>query len=796
MKGRNPSMADTASSTRAHHAGDHLQALEPRTYWSASPASATPALTAAPAMHSAPKAHALETGLTNADRQFVIDKWQRGTVQKHLQSVLNADVAAGDNGVQFDAMLLAYMTAQFNGNSHYFFQSADIEPDIQVIQDPTNALHQPFRNNWKKVMVAARAEYNHVFGSYTEPANIDWFTNPAQFGADDTFIHKLNNMGQFTDFAQAYRLHNIESDYADAGDPKFVAEIQKELISWTKQNPPLANPDDYHHTSPKWWLLDTTGRVRNWMQTYSLLIGTPAFNGALNTLFIKEFYINGDFMARVTPKVATSNTVAAHAAALSELATVFPMFAASKGWYTHAVNDLITPVLQSAFFSDGGQIEQSPGYAKVVLTVIGEAYYLNHSGWPANTKEILSKAADAYYQVLEPDGTEPGIGDTVRAISSDVTGPLKLELGKTSWSPAKLRMDAIFMFGANAAVDSLNDSPNPAPINRGLTAALTGSGTYVMRSGETADATQLILNAGATASVGSAHGHYDLFNFDLYGDGKPLIADPGVHTYVANAERDRLISTPAHNTISINGKNHQFVSPADASKYITVEQFDAPGDHVQVTARHIAYQGVSGVNGNPVLTRSIWYDTSDTYMVVDFANATSSNTYNVAYNLVGKTAAGANGSIHTTNASGENVMVVPVLLAGQTTHSAGTTVFTGSNLAATYFTVSQKTASTIFASIVVTYQGTTPPNITARWKTLPTATTAGTLQVLENGVVTKTASFTQNFPPSGGRRRRAAVTSAIARPATTWSATPIGTTSMLTTQQQKDSLFSVSASSL
>src|SRR6202042_881099 len=105
------------------------------------------------------------------------------------------------------------------------------------------------------------------------------------------------------------------------------------------------------------------------------------------------------------------NTVANHGAALEELATVFPEFAASGAWYTHAVNDIITPVLQNQFFSDGGQDEESPGYAKSVLTVLGEAYYMNHRGWPADAQQILSNAADAYYQELEPDGTEPALGD-------------------------------------------------------------------------------------------------------------------------------------------------------------------------------------------------------------------------------------------------------------------------------------------------------------------------------------------------------------------------------------------------
>src|SRR5687768_18542687 len=47
-------------------------------------------------------------------------------------------------------------------------------------------------------------------------------------------------------------------------------------------------------------------------------------------------------------------------------------------------------------------------------------------------------------------------------------------------------------------------------------------------------------------------------NFELYGYGKPLIADPGLMSYSSAyaADRSRVISTPAHNPISLDGRDH------------------------------------------------------------------------------------------------------------------------------------------------------------------------------------------------------------------------------------------------
>jgi hypothetical protein len=220
---------------------------------------------------------------------------------------------------------------------------------------------------------------------------------------------------------------------------------------------------------------------------------------------------------------------------------------------------------------------------------------------------------------------------------------------------------------------------------------------------------------------------------------------------------------------------------------IHVEQSDVGADDYQVTAQNTAYQGVSGVNGNPVLTRSIWYDDNDTYMVVDWANASAANTYTTAYNLVGPTAAGANHSIYTTNSDGNNVMVVPVLQPGQKTHSAATTVYTGGATAATQFSISQKTASALFASIIVTYQGSTPPNVTAQWAKLPRGNKAGILEVLDNGVVTESASFSPDPAPApgSGRRRTARPGAFMAVPTSPWSTQPIS----LFGQSQQNSLL-------
>src|SRR5439155_2045671 len=123
------------------------------------------------------------------------------------------------------------------------------------------------------------------------------------------------------------------------------------------------------------------------------------------------------------------------------------------------------------------------------------------------------------------------------------------------------------------------------------------SGYYITRSGEDPGARQLILDAGPTGMT--AHGHYDLLSFELYGYGRPLIAEPGEYVYDNSKSRAYVVSTPASNTISIDGLNHA-EEEGVGNKNIVVDDYQAPGDHVQWTAHHYAY---SGLKGSPVVAR-------------------------------------------------------------------------------------------------------------------------------------------------------------------------------------------------
>ena len=62
-------------------------------------------------------------------------------------------------------------------------------------------------------------------------------------------------------------------------------------------------------------------------------------------------------------------------------------------------------------------------------------------------------------------------------------------------------------------------------------------------SDDSSNGLQVTFNAGPK---GGGHGHLDYLNFELYGYGKALIADPGPWAYDNSPERAYALSTPSN----------------------------------------------------------------------------------------------------------------------------------------------------------------------------------------------------------------------------------------------------------
>lgn len=650
------------------------------------------------------------------DRQELLANWT-GPNASYLARLL----ARGYTDA-FDQSLLVYMQARTGPK--YLFSPSDVPGDIAFVQS-----HLP--QQVTSAISGADQTVSHLF-----PLQVNSSTNTVQLGSDiswvtlprgvtsENFLHGMNQMNFWPGLALAYRLTN---------DPNYATELNAELQSWTRDNPPLKNADDWENTEPRWWLLDAAARVDNWVWTYEAMVGTPGWTPAENTLFLHEMLLHGQFLNAATPQGPTSNQTVQHGRALFEAGLMFPEFKAAATWETNGLSRLYS-CMGAQLYSDGGQAEETPGYQGNVLSNLLDPYELsalNGIAWRRTQYRQLLATANSLYQLLQPDGTEPALSDTYRQSGLSIINNASLQLGTPGTVFTRARIRDVFKLGQAAALQTFSVTGNEDLAGRGLDFAMPVSGYYITRSGEDRQARQIVFDAGPTG--GGTHGHLDLLNFELYGYGQPLVADPGPYQIDGSSSRRYVVSTPAHDTISIDGQSHAEEDHA-GNTAIVFDGETLTSNSVTWTAHHFAY---AGLKGSPVVGRTIWYNRDDTMLVVDFGSSSAGHTFTSGFNLPGSASYVSNGSIYSMN-SGGNVKIVSILLPGQTTARAKS--FISSNpppdevSPAIHYSVSQAGTSALIANLIVTYNGSTPPNVSAVWAAVPKRGRAGVIKITRDGV--------------------------------------------------------------
>jgi hypothetical protein len=533
---------------------------------------------------------------------------------------------------------------------------------------------------------------------------------------------------------------------------------------------------------PRWDLFVTSQRTDNWLYAYHLVMGSDGWTAYNNTMFLHRLFAQADFMHRTTVVHSlTNNKATAHATALYNIALLFPEFKNAAAWETYAQNRMFQ-ALSAQFRTDGVHYEQSPGYHGGAMSGFFDAYRLaalNGKPWGSKPTNRLVTVIQSYYQMLAPDGTQSALSDTYRSNGMTFFTKAALAFNTTIWPKGRPRLDDVWQFGPAACAPLLGNPTTATPTGRGPTAYFPASGYYISRSGDDADARQLTFDAGPK---GGQHGHYDLLGLELYGYGKPLIADPGLMSYSTSyaAERARVISTPTHNTISIDGLNHAASEKATVAR---LTHWSRKTNGVQMAATHYAYQHLAG---SPVVARNLYHNRGDIFLVVDFGRAASSHTFQQSFNLATtsyvKLTAGA---VRTTTGTGD-VLLQPLLRPGQTTNTKGTslshTAPPSGTAAGTRYNVSQTTNYAIFGMLMVTFDDGAVPDVSARWVRLPTASRAGQIEITQNGTPYVVYFALPDLTPVSGAAAtptaavsRATPASASPRPRTfkNWSTKPV-----------------------
>jgi hypothetical protein len=586
-----------------------LHALEPRLHLSHAPAAAP----------SAP-AHAL----TLADRRQLLARLAPGPLTASLNRALKY---SGPDA--FDATLLKYMV--YRPGPYFYFNGPQLDRIIAYA-----------RHNYLSGVPQATTRADAVLGrqfpeqinstTYTVqlPAtgDVDWDSAPRGATDNPDFLHTLNRHTFWEELGKAYQL---------TGDGKYVRELVAELTSWSDQTPPLANADDWESSSPHWWLLDAADRASNWTMSYFLVLGSPDWTPAANTLFLERLWDHGDFLDRAAPSTYRSNKTAIQAQGLQRVGMMFPEFADAPRWEEDGT-DMTFRCLAAQFYADGGHVEETPAYQAAAADAFLDNYRLaqlnGRTYWTKNRRRILENAVQSYYQLAGS-----GLSDTYRTSNpTPFLDRAAMILTGGRYNGARNLDNALLL-------DTEGFYPGPT-VNfypQNLPAfAMPDSGYYVMRPGD-GGGLRVIADAGPK---GGEHGHYDLLSFEAVSPTfGAILPDPGPYRYDDSADRAYAVSTPAHNTISVDGLNHAAVEGA-GNPQVVVDAFDRTftvdsGGHstgeTRLTAHHHAYEYLLG---RPTVGRTLYVDQTislpPTLITIDWGRSDAggpAHTFTTSFNL-------------------------------------------------------------------------------------------------------------------------------------------------------------------
>ncbi len=310
------------------------------------------------------------------------------------------------------------------------------------------------------------------------------------------------------------------------------------------------------------------------------------------------------------------------------------------------------------------------------------------------------------------------------------TGERTINIGTTLYdigdrALAKPRSRDLWLFGTERMQPLYNLPAQPVGLlgARGRSFVLPESGNAILRSGDSATATQIFFDNGPK---GGYHGHHDFLNFELWSGGRPLIVDPGAFRYDNSADRNYVRSTVAHNTINIDRKNTGEIEDPDGTgplkSPLLRNNWVIDNSSAVLNSSHAGYGHLPGA---PVVSRSLYYDFGGVVILVDRVegsrNVAAQQSFNIPASVESNSTGTGGGDIRTRYTSGDNVRIKPVNVGvGGSGNIARVSTFVtradpGGDYkdAASRLTVTKTDDFSVFVTLIQVYSGTTPPGLDA-----------------------------------------------------------------------------------
>jgi hypothetical protein len=661
-----------------------------------------------------------------AHRRFLYEQLS-GTVKTQLRPFIDkadSKVTAADIKA-YDQALLNYMSDRFSEHpeSHWLFDPAQVKSIIaqqkkvpKIVEEVEGAADNPGIVDDAQSTQAANVVYDgatrlvhqftlgdhpgkvdpatglrvdmvgveHVPGAYIEWMHPTLYGNYAGISPDDA-RSSLNRFPFLFGETLAYRW---------TGDARFGNEVVSQLKTWSHQHQPLRDYtgepgkkkwEDFASAKSKLWqALATAIRVDTLMNTLNLMLGTPAWTGEVNTLFVLLMYRHGNMLSQWLQssrgfKEHGMNHGYKELTALMTMARVFPEFTDAQVWRSIVKRDLpsvdqdnyshkVTKFGGAGEYPDpDGLQKESPHYSWVITSNLIEQFLMSKRNRSAKGNAFFKQLLDtmckptaanpqaiplatrinALLKVANPDGTMPEIGASYRSSMYSMFLSASL-VAEGSWpQKAPGLRDYFNLHNLGLRPSQLTNSA--PPLNRQTlsvpgaadTYSLPHNGLFMLQQnpsslGDPRDATQLTFKIGPMglrSHTADGHSEYDLLGISLTGRKRPLIQDPGLYTYstIGDGSTNNWVrTTNGHNSFTVDDYSH---ARMDGYFGYTEPRSDQKG--VYVEGWHNGYVNLDPGAKGPRLARTIWHDTGSTFLVIDWAKQQSAtpHTYKIAFTI-------------------------------------------------------------------------------------------------------------------------------------------------------------------
>lgn len=351
---------------------------------------------------------------------------------------------------------------------------------------------------------------------------IDWSFNPT-----------YNNYREWPwQFARMRFLPNLATYYTETGDEN-AAKTFVDIVSSFIDNVPPPPPGTRHGATKSWRTLDTGLRATSWINSYFQFTNSPALTPEFRAKFRRSL---DDHVQRLEKPLTFNNWRIMELRGLVDLLLAFPDIERADEIRIGAEKEF-ADILKKQLYPDGFHFELSTGYHGILdgdFSRLAMRYRQFGRVPPAFLESGIELAFELYPHLTRPDRFLPKLNDSG-----------SVPIAKKMATASRLfpnRRDFLWF--------ATDGKEGEAPSY--LSYAFPYSGAVVFRSSWEKDAVWGYMDC---SPFGRGHQHEDKLNFLLFAYGKEMLTEGGNYAYDTSEMRKYVISTRAHNTIRIDGKD-------------------------------------------------------------------------------------------------------------------------------------------------------------------------------------------------------------------------------------------------